>query len=138
MDLQVRRRVAAAAATCSARPALRAPRALSPHWAAPLGEQAAQQGGWAASPASSGGGGGGGGRQAHAQLPWPRVCVLLSPACTIPCPPHRLCRMEEAYDAAVAQCGGLEAAKPKGVFEAMQATGEFPELTLQVGACSGT
>lgn len=45
--------------------------------------------------------------------------------------------MEEAYDAAVVQCGGLEAAKPKGVFEAMQATGEFPELTLQVGAgCS--
>lgn len=45
--------------------------------------------------------------------------------------------MEEAYDAAVGQCGGLEAAKPKGVFEAMQATGEFPELTLQVGAgCS--
>lgn len=40
-------------------------------------------------------------------------------------------RMEEAYDAAVGQCGGLEAAKPKGVFEAMQATGEFPELTLQ-------
>ncbi|KAI7845055.1 hypothetical protein COHA_001420 [Chlorella ohadii] len=40
-------------------------------------------------------------------------------------------RMEEAYDAAVVQCGGLEAAKPKGVFEAMQATGEFPELTLQ-------
>ena len=42
--------------------------------------------------------------------------------------------MEEAYDAAVGQCGGLDAAKPKAVFEAMQATGEFPDLTLQARA----
>lgn len=41
------------------------------------------------------------------------------------------CRLEAAYEAAVAQLGGLAAATPKPVYEALQ--DEFPELTLQVG-----
>lgn len=37
--------------------------------------------------------------------------------------------MEAAYEAAIKGVGGLEAAKPKAVHEAIVA--EFPELTLQ-------
>lgn len=68
----------------------------------------------------------------------PSACLPIHrppfPSCARSVPrPADAPRMEEAYDAAVAQCGGLDAAKPKAVFEAMQATGEFPDLTLQAG-----
>lgn len=77
------------------------------------------------------GGSSGGTRHAPKAAAASPVCCLTAIA-TLTLP--TFCRMEEAYDAAVVQCGGLEAAKPKGVFEAMAATGEFPDLTLQVSA----
>lgn len=48
-------------------------------------------------------------------------------------PPPLLCaRLEEAYEEAIAALGGLQSAQPKLVLERLQ--GEFPDLTLQVGA----
>ena len=56
------------------------------------------------------------------------VAVSLSPLGTLPL--HHPCRLEEAYEAAVEAQGGLQAARPKQLLDALQA--EFPELTLQV------
>jgi hypothetical protein len=41
--------------------------------------------------------------------------------------------LEEAYEAAVAAQGGLQAARPKSLFAALQA--DFPELTQQIVKC---
>jgi len=38
--------------------------------------------------------------------------------------------MEEAYEAEVARQGGLSAARPKALLDALQP--EFPQLTLQI------
>ena len=40
-------------------------------------------------------------------------------------------RLDEAYEALVAAQGGLHAARPRELLEALQP--EFPELTVQVG-----
>lgn len=40
-----------------------------------------------------------------------------------------VCRLEEAYEAAVQQLGGLQAARPKQLLQILQP--EFPDLALQ-------
>lgn len=40
-----------------------------------------------------------------------------------------LCRMEEAYEAAIEQLGGLDNAKPKAVYDLL--ADEFPVLSVQ-------
>jgi hypothetical protein len=57
----------------------------------------------------------------------PPRCWPTSSRRTLPVP----CRLNEAYEAAVAAQGGLHAARPKELLEALQP--DFPELTVQVG-----
>ena len=76
------------------------------------------------------GGGGGGGRKAWQRCSPAKAWMTHCPA--LPCAAlPAVCRLEEAYAAAVAAQGGLKAARPRQLLDMLQA--EFPEMTLEVG-----
>ncbi len=63
-------------------------------------------------------------QERHTRHP-PVICFYTSAFCFGPL----ACRLEEAYEAAVQQLGGLQAARPKQLLQLLQP--EFPDLALQ-------